>query len=206
MMLSRRTRDNFARRVAEVVAVPGVDVRAGSPQAAHRDAGANDGFPIRSSPVLFKTTFDTFRRHPTLHEEVFGPAAILVLCEQPDQLADAAASIQGSLTGTIWAANYDEPLARRLARILEQRVGRLIVNGVPTGVEVCPSMVHGGPYPATNQPQTTAVGPFAINRWCRPVCYQNMPEALLPPELRNANPLNIRRLVNGQWTDPRPKA
>ncbi len=203
-MLTRRTRKNFARRVGEIMGTPGVEVRAGSPQAAHRDASEPEdkpGFAVRCSPVLFKTTFEQFRRSPTLHEEAFGPAVLLVLCDRPEQLADAAACIQGSLTGTVWASATDEPLARRLQHILEQRVGRLIFNGVPTGVEVCPSMVHGGPYPATNQPHSTAVGPFAIHRWCRPLCYQNVPEAFLPPELRNTNPLNIRRLVNGQWTD-----
>jgi NADP-dependent aldehyde dehydrogenase len=201
-MLSRRTRRTFAVRVGEVMGTGGVEVRAGSPQAAHRDAAAADdkpGFSIRSSPVLFKCTFDVFRKSATLHQEVFGPAVILVICDRPEQLADAAASIQGSLTGTIWASAADEALARRLQQILEQRVGRLIFNGIPTGVEVCPAMVHGGPYPATNQPQTTAVGSYAIHRWCRPICYQNVPEAFLPAELRNANPLNIGRLVNGAW-------
>ncbi len=204
MMLNRRTRKNFARRVGDVMGTPGVEVRAGSPQAAHRDAAdAEDkpGFAIRASPVLFKTNFEQFRKSPTLHEEIFGPAAIFVLCDRPEQLADAAASIQGSLTGSIWAAAADEPLARRLQHILEQRVGRLIFNGVPTGVEVCASMVHGGPYPSTNQPHATSVGPFAMQRWCRPICYQNVPESFLPAELRNANPLQIRRLVNGAWTE-----
>lgn len=212
MMLNRRTRRTFARRIGEVMAVPGVEVRAGSPQAAHRDAADPEdkpGFPIRSSPALFRVSLDHFRRSPALHDEIFGPAAILVVCDRPELLAEAAATIQGSLTATIWAAATDEGPARHLQRILEQRVGRLIFNGVPTGVEVCPSMVHGGPYPATNQPQSTAIGPYAIHRWCRPISYQNTPEAFLPAELRNANPLRIRRLVNGQWTDggvgPPPK-
>src|SRR5262249_55178271 len=108
MMLSRRTRDTFARRVAEVVAVPGVDVRAGSPPPPPRGAAPGAAFPAPPPPALFKPPFDSSRRPPPLHEEVFGPATILVLCDQPDQLADAAASIQGSLTGTIWAAGYDE--------------------------------------------------------------------------------------------------
>lgn len=204
MMLNRRTRRIFAKRVAEVAAAPGVEVRAGSPQAAHRDAqSAEDepGTPVRCSPVMFRVTFDTFRRHATLHEEIFGPAMIVVVCENETQLADAAAMIQGSLTGTIWAGAADGNLAKRIEMILEQRVGRIIFNGVPTGVEVSPAMVHGGPYPATSAPHTTAVGPEAIRRWARPVCYQNVPEAFLPPELRNTNPLKIRRLVNGVWTD-----
>jgi NADP-dependent aldehyde dehydrogenase len=203
-MLNPRVRHTFARRAGEVTAVPGVEVRGGSPQAAHRTAeGSEDhraGEPIRSSPVLLRCSFETFRKNPTLHEEVFGPLAIVVVCETEQYLLDAAAMIQGSLTGTIWAGQTDGDLARRIQTILEQRVGRLIYNGVPTGVEVCPSMVHGGPYPATNQPHTTAVGAFAIQRWTRPICYQNTPESLLPPELRNANPQQIRRLVNGEWS------
>jgi NADP-dependent aldehyde dehydrogenase len=131
------------------------------------------GQPIRCSPALFRATYETFRRSPALHEEIFGPAAIAVICESEQELAEAAAAIHGSLTGTIWASASDEDLARRLGTVLESRVGRLIYNGVPTGVEVCPAMVHGGPFPATNQPHTTAVGPFAIQRWCRPVCYQS---------------------------------
>jgi NADP-dependent aldehyde dehydrogenase len=185
-----------------VAAAPGVEVRAGSPNAGHHGAGRDvfvPGEPIRSSPALFRTTFENFRKTPTLHEEVFGPAAILVVCDTEDTLVDAAATIQGSLTGSLWASASDGHMARRIQAVLEQRVGRIIFNGVSTGVEVCAAMVHGGPYPATNQPHTTAVGPFAIKRWCRPVCYQNVPEGFLPPELRTANPLNIRRLVNGQW-------
>ncbi|MEX2220114.1 MAG: aldehyde dehydrogenase (NADP(+)) [Phycisphaerales bacterium] len=203
-MLSARTRANFARRAEEVAGTTGVDVRAGSVQAGHRTAREAqhhaDGTPIRASAALFRATFDAFKRSPALRDEVFGPAAILVVCDDPEQLVDAAAAIQGSLTGTIWAGGTDEPLARRIHQVLEQRVGRLIYNGVPTGVEVAAAMVHGGPFPATNQPQTTAVGPFAVRRWCRPVCYQNAPDAFLPAELRNGNPLRLRRLVNGEWT------
>ena len=125
----------------------------------------------------------------------------MVVCYDDRQLVDAAAMIQGSLTGTIWAGGTDGELAQRVQNILEQRVGRLIYNGVPTGVEVSPSMVHGGPFPATNQPHTTAGGAFAVTRWTRPICYQSTPEAMLPAELRNANPLKVRRLVNGEWTD-----
>ncbi len=204
-MLNPRVRRTFARRAGDVSAVSGVEVRGGSPLAAHRTAeGAEEhrpGEPIRCSPVLLRCTFETFRRNPTLHEEVFGPLAIVVVCDTEQQLLDAAALIQGSLTGTIWAGPTDGDLARRVQTILEQRVGRLIYNGVPTGVEVCSSMVHGGPYPATNQPHTTAVGSQAITRWTRPICYQSTPETLLPPELRNANPLQIRRLVNSEWSE-----
>lgn len=215
-MLNHRVRANYARRVDEVAKVQGVDVRGGSPNAGHMpaqpagEAGQPEepqpppvapGDSSHSSPVLFRTTYTVFRRSPALHEEIFGPGAIAVICESEQELADAAAAIHASLTGTIWASTTDEELARRIASVLEPRVGRLIYNGVPTGVEVCPSMVHGGPFPATNQPHTTAVGPFAIQRWSRPVCYQNAPDSLLPPELQSENPLQIVRLVNGEWSD-----
>lgn len=205
-MLSERTQRIFSGRVQEVGQTPGVELRGGSLNAGHRAAGESAGAAnaIRCSPALFKTTFDVFRKTPTLREEIFGPALLAVLCDDADQLAAAAAAVQGGLTGSIWAGAADSALARRLQAILEQRVGRIIFNGVPTGVEVCPAMVHGGPYPATNQPHTTAVGPFAIQRWVRPVCYQNVPEAFLPPELRNSNPLKIRRLVNGEWIEGGP--
>jgi 2,5-dioxopentanoate dehydrogenase len=193
-MLGERTRANFAARVRQVGGVGGVEVRAGSPAAA--DSAGKDQ-PIRCAPVLFRTTFEIFKAQPTLHEEVFGPAAIVVLCENDRQLIDAAAAVQGSLTGTIWASETDSALARTVLTILEQRVGRVIFNGVPTGVEVCASMVHGGPFPATNQAQTTAVGPAAIKRWARPVCYQHTPAAFLPAELRDENTLRIPRVVDG---------
>jgi alpha-ketoglutaric semialdehyde dehydrogenase len=202
VMLNHRVRASFARRVAEVTALPGVDLRAGSPNAGHsspKDIEAfRPGQTIRCSPVLLRTTFDVFGRTPGLHAEVFGPAMIAVVCDVEDQLVEAATAIQGSLTGAIWAASPDLPLARRIHAVLEHRVGRLVYNGMPVSLEVCPSIVHGGPHPATNQPAASAVGPGAIHRWCRPVCYQNCPDSLLPPELRNGNPLKLVRLVDGR--------
>jgi NADP-dependent aldehyde dehydrogenase len=152
--------------------------------------------------VLFRVTFDTFRSNPTLAEECFGPSTLVVACDNPDQLVEAASLVHGSLTGSIFAGGHDAALAGDLQRALERRVGRLIYNGVPTGVEVCASMVHGGPYPATNQPHSTAVGPMSIERWCRPVCYQNAPAQMLPPELREENPRALTRRVNGVLTPP----
>jgi NADP-dependent aldehyde dehydrogenase len=210
-MLYPRVQSLFGRRVRELAAVTGVDLRAGSPNAGHAPTSESadawqSGTPVRCSAVLFKTTFDIFRRNPTLHDEVFGPAMLAVLCDTPEQMLDAAASVHGSLTGTIWAGAVDADLAMGVQAVLEQRVGRLIYNGVPTGVEVAEAMIHGGPYPATNQAHTTSVGPLAIKRWCRPVCYQNTPEAFLPPELRASNPLGLRRLVNDRWQEPDPRA
>lgn len=85
--------------------------------------------------------------------------------------------------------------------LLEEKVGRILINGYPTGVEVSDAMVHGGPYPATSDARGTSVGTLAIDRFLRPVCYQNYPQALLPEALRDGNPLGLRRLVNGQWSD-----
>jgi NADP-dependent aldehyde dehydrogenase len=201
-MLSPGVRDAFIERSTAISRTPGVEIRGGSPMGGHRESRAGiTGHPIRASAVLFRTDLATFNKHAHLRDEIFGPAVIQVVCDDKAALLQAAASIQGSLTATIWAAGHDGGLADRLQRVLEQRVGRLIFNGVPTGVEVCESMVHSGPYPATTNDQYTAVGPRSIRRWVRPVCYQNAPDAFLPAELRNANPLGIMRKVNGEVTD-----
>lgn len=191
-MLSTRIAGNYAERCTELLAIHGVELCAGG-----RPDPVENGRPLRMRPALLRTTYDVFRKSMLLREECFGPSTILVVCNGEDDLLDAAGMIQGSLTASIFAAGHDAALAMQIQTTLEQRVGRLVFNGVPTGVEVAPSMVHGGPFPATNQPNSTAVGPLAIERWCRPVCYQNAPENLLPPELRDGNPLKITRLVDG---------
>jgi alpha-ketoglutaric semialdehyde dehydrogenase len=190
VMLSSRVRAGYLRRLAELSAVKGVELRSGSAQAAH-------GNSVVASAVLLRTTFPVFREHPTLGEECFGPSTIIVECDHENDIAAAAALIQGSLTAGVFAEGTDSKLARHLQSILEHRVGRLVYNGVTTGVEVCTSMVHSGPFPSCNMPHSTAVGMFAIKRWCRPVAYQNAPDTLLPPELQEENPLRIARLING---------
>jgi len=149
-----------------------------------------------AGPHVLRTTLAAFIEDETLHEEIFGPAAIVVECELDEDLLRIGEVIRGSLTATLWA-DPGEPLTGRLMARLERIAGRVVFCGVPTGVEVCPSMVHGGPFPATNQPHSSAVGTLAIVRWCRPVCYQGVPDALLPSELRAKNPLGVRRTVNG---------
>jgi NADP-dependent aldehyde dehydrogenase len=125
-----------------------------------------------------------------------------VRCETVDEAIACVEQIEGSLTGTVHVGNAeDTAAASRVLRALESHVGRLIVNGYPTGVEVNHAMIHGGPYPATTDAGTTSVGSSAIRRFARPVAFQDMPDNLLPPELQNANPLKIVRLVNGQRTD-----
>jgi NADP-dependent aldehyde dehydrogenase len=115
-------------------------------------------------------------------------------------LLSIAKGLEGHLTATLHATDDDLLDYADLIDILERKVGRLIVNAFPTGVEVCHAMVHGGPYPATTAPSSTSVGTTAIRRFTRPICYQGFPQESLPPALRDANPLGIWRLVDGQWT------
>ena len=120
-----------------------------------------------------------------------------------DQLRQALLGLHGQLTATLIAEPADLEAFATLVPLLEQKAGRLLLNGYPTGVEVCDAMVHGGPYPATSDARGTSVGSLAIERFLRPVCYQNYPDALLPDALKNANPLGISRLVDGENTrDP----
>lgn len=149
------------------------------------------------------TTVDgnTFLENTTLHQEVFGPYSIVVQCEDKTQLETIISKLEGQLTGTVIseegeASNYSGAIST-----LQNRVGRVIFNGVPTGVEVCPSMLHGGPYPASTDSRFTAVGIHSIKRWVRPLSYQDWPNDLLPDELKNENPLDISRLVNNEQTN-----
>jgi NADP-dependent aldehyde dehydrogenase len=121
---------------------------------------------------------------------------MLVQCESIDELETIISQLEGQLTGTIIAEKEELLKYANIVRALQNRVGRLIFNGVPTGVEVCPSMQHGGPYPASTDSRFTAVGIHSIKRWVRPFTYQNWPHELLPKALQNENPLNINRLVN----------
>lgn len=155
----------------------------------------------KMAPLLFETDASTWLRENTLHEEAFGPAALLIRCRDLDELKKAVAAAGGNLTGTLHVGAGDDPdTVEELAVVLEAHVGRVIFDGYPTGVEVCHGMVHGGPYPATSAPSTTSVGTLAIRRFARPVCYQSVPDQFLPPELRNKNERGIWRLVNGNLT------
>jgi NADP-dependent aldehyde dehydrogenase len=152
-----------------------------------------------SSPTLLEVDAAHWRATPALHEEAFGPAALVVRCADEADLLQSLTALSGNLTGTVHVGAGDAPeLVRAVASTLEERVGRLIFNGFPTGVEVCHAMVHGGPYPATSAPWTTSVGTLAIKRFARPVAYQNLPDPLLPAALQNANPLGIWRTVDGE--------
>jgi NADP-dependent aldehyde dehydrogenase len=142
----------------------------------------------------------TFLENPTLHQEVFGPYSIVVQCENAKQLETIISKLEGQLTGTLIADDDEASQYPEVISALQNRVGRIIYNGVPTGVEVCASMTHGGPYPSSTDSRFTAVGIHSIKRWVRPFSYQDWPNALLPNELKNENPLGISRLVNNKQT------
>lgn len=143
---------------------------------------------------------DVFLKNTKLHQEVFGPFSMIVQCKDVDQLAEIISKLEGQLTGTLLAHDNEVTKYSEVVDALQNRVGRLIYNGVPTGVEVCPSMTHGGPYPASTDSRFTAVGIHSIKRWVRPFSYQDWPNELLPNELKNENPLCISRLVNTKQT------
>jgi NADP-dependent aldehyde dehydrogenase len=144
-----------------------------------------------------------FLAQPELSEEIFGPDTLLVYCDSPDEYLRAAKALEGHLTATVLGSEEDLAAHRELIAVLEQKAGRLIFNGFPTGVEVAHAMVHGGPYPSTSDSRYTSVGSAAIYRFARPFCFQNFPDALVPAELQAANPLGILRLVDGvQSRDP----
>ena len=142
-----------------------------------------------------------FLKNPVLHQEVFGPYSIIVQCENDAELKTVLDALEGQLTGTILGNSNELAHKSEIVEALKERVGRLILNSVPTGVEVCPSMHHGGPFPSTTDAKYTSVGVSAIKRWVRPVAYQNWPLELLPNALKNENPLQIMRLINSEHSN-----
>jgi len=151
-------------------------------------------------PVLTSVEAATFLSNPNLAEEVFGPYSILIECSSIEQLKEVWKSVQGQISTTIMGSDLDFAKHPELLNLSLSIAGRVLINGVPTGVEVCDSMVHGGPYPATTDSRFTAVGVNAVKRWLRPISFQNWPMHLLPLALQNNNPLNIWRKVDGQLT------
>jgi alpha-ketoglutaric semialdehyde dehydrogenase len=154
-----------------------------------------------ATPVLLSSSSETFNNSPVLSEEIFGPASIAVTTADKREMLEIAKNLSGHLTATIHGTEQELEEYTELITLLEQKAGRLVINGFPTGVEVCSAMVHGGPFPSTTDSKSTSVGTAAINRFTRPVCYQNMPDSLLPAELKNKNKLVIWRLINGERTN-----
>ena len=154
--------------------------------------------PNQGKAQLFTADARDFLAAPALQAEVFGAASLIVQCDDDQQVRQVLEHLEGQLTATLHLDDADLPQARALLPVLERKAGRLLVNGWPTGVEVCDAMVHGGPFPATSDARGTSVGTAAILRFLRPVCYQDFPDSLLPVALGAANDLQLRRLVDGQ--------
>jgi NADP-dependent aldehyde dehydrogenase len=147
--------------------------------------------------ALFRVSAEAFLADRALSHEVFGSSSILVTVNDMAEAAKVLAALEGQLTATLILDPADTDLAKALIPVIERKVGRILVNGWPTGVEVSHAMVHGGPFPATSDSRTTSVGTLAIDRFLRPVCYQAMPAELLPDVLTDANPWQAPRRVDG---------
>ncbi|WP_314639558.1 aldehyde dehydrogenase (NADP(+)) [Pseudomonas mandelii] len=189
-MLNAGALNSYRAGLQHIVAHERVDHLAGQPQG-----------KSKAQPQLFKADVQLLLDgDPLLQEEIFGPATVVVEVADRHQLRAVLGSLHGQLTATLIADPADLDRFGDLLPLLEDKVGRLLLNGYPTGVEVSDAMVHGGPYPATSDARGTSVGTLAIDRFLRPVCYQNYPDEYLPQALQNANPLSLNRLVDGQWS------
>lgn len=191
VMLTEGIRNNFQQGVNILQTISGVD---------EVSSGKESEAGFTASGHFFESDIKNFLSNPTLEEEVFGPSTLAITASDKIELLQAAKKIHGHLTATVIGTDQELEEHRDLINILEQKAGRLIINGYPTGVEVNHSIVHGGPFPATTDSRTTSVGTLAITRFSRPVCYQNFPEALLPEELKDNNPPGIWRMVDGERT------
>jgi alpha-ketoglutaric semialdehyde dehydrogenase len=191
-MLTEGIRKSYKSAVARRLAHEGVELLS---QPSSMTAGT-----VGVSPALFQIDGTELLRDPELMKEIFGPSTLIVRYANRQELIELAYALEGQLTATLLGTDADIADSADLIAILERKAGRLIVNGFPTGVEVCHAMVHGGPFPATSDSRHTSVGTQAIYRFARPVCYQDFPQAALPDELKDGNPLGIWRLVNGVST------
>ncbi|ELX12692.1 NADP-dependent fatty aldehyde dehydrogenase AldH [Janthinobacterium sp. HH01] len=160
-------------------------------------AGQGADAPCAAQAFLYQVDAKSFLTNTALEGEIFGPTSLLVVCDDEAQMLAVAEHVEGQLTAAVHATADDRQLAARLMPTLERKVGRILFNGFGTGVEVSHAMVHGGPFPSTSDSRTTSVGASAIDRFLRPVCYQDVPSYLLPESLADANPQNLPRIVNG---------
>jgi len=183
-MLHAGIADAFAQSTAAFASTAGVETLARAATA----AGA-----CQAAPAVFTVSIGDFLRHESLQGEMFGPATLIVR-GSVEEITAAIPQLEGQLTASLHATDAELAAHTDLVRALQQRAGRLIFNGFPTGVEVCNSIVHGGPFPATSDGRSTSVGTMAIFRFCRPVAWQSFPDAALPAELQEANPLGIKRM------------
>lgn len=191
IMLSRTILTNYQEGVMRMARIPGVERLA---------SGLSDNDRAQTCVFRADATLLKDLGHP-LEVEVFGPSAVVVALKNMQELLDLVPQLNGHLTAGIFASSADLESCSPLIEALETCVGRIILNDYPTGVEVCDAMVHGGPYPASSDSRVTSVGSLSIERFLRPVCYQGYPDNMLPLILQDRNPLGIRRLVNGSWTN-----
>jgi NADP-dependent aldehyde dehydrogenase len=190
-MLNKVICDSYYSGIERLMQVPGVKALV---------QGRNAGNAFAATAALLEVPATSFIENAGLQDEVFGPSSLIVRCQNESELNQALASLHGQLTGTVMGTDADVVAFAGSIDLLTERVGRIIYNGVPTGVEVSHAMVHGGPFPATTDSRSTSVGAEAIKRFVRPVCYQDCPEASLPDALKDANPLGIMRKVNAVLT------
>lgn len=190
-MLHEGILNAYQEGVRRVAAVAGVDQLGAADNA---DDARQAACRVFTAPIAALST------SPELTDEVFGPASIVFRCSGGDDLIAFARQMEGSLTATIHGTDQDLKDHAELVRLLERKAGRLVFNGFPTGIEVCAAMHHGGPYPATTHSGFTSIGHASIYRFAKPTCYQGFPDAALPDELKNGNPLGITRLVDGVLT------
>jgi 2,5-dioxopentanoate dehydrogenase len=200
--------ENLAEKPSQTMLTPGIHAALTEgikrlkhqPAVAQIGSGLAENGPNQARGALFVTDFETLLANEVLRDEVFGPVATVVRCRSEAEMLRVADSLEGQLTASLHLDrenSSDMALARKLVPILERKAGRVLANGYPTGVEVSYAMIHGGPFPATSNSRVTSVGATAIERFLRPVCYQDMPQDLLPDALKDGNPLSIDRLRDG---------
>lgn len=189
-MLHQGIADNYHKRLADALAQKGVKLESES---------ANEGDNSQGRALIASVDAAEYFKNPRLAEEVFGPFSLIIRCKDVAVLTAVVNTSHGQLTASVIGDEAEISNHKDLINALIEKAGRLIVNGVPTGVEVCPSQHHGGPYPSTTDSRFTSVGTDAAKRFVRPVSFQSFPESLLPDELKTSNPKKIWRLFNGEW-------
>jgi NADP-dependent aldehyde dehydrogenase len=190
-MLNPGIQKNYSEKKADILKASGV-----ATEYATSDNG--DGSQ-KGGPAIASVNASEFLANPCMQDEVFGPFTMMIKCQNPDEMCAVAQSIHGQLTNTIRGTDTELSSAVKLLNIIREKAGRIVFNGVPTGVEVNNAQVHGGPYPSTTDGRFTAVGHSAIRRWVRPIAYQNCPQVLLPAALKDKNVLGIWRTVDGKF-------
>ena len=191
IMLSKSIQEAYEENKNEAIKQDGISIIAQATQ---------ENTASQGRAVFASVDAEVFIKNDKLQEEVFGPYCLLVECKDIEELNEAISSLDGQLTATVMGSNSEIAEHINLISNLENKCGRILFNGIPTGVEVCHSMQHGGPFPAATDSRFTSVGTGAIKRFVRPVCFQDCPSAILPQELQDENPLNIFRILNGEHT------